>query len=65
MKAVAEGIETTYQVHQLRPLGCHFAQGFYFSPPLPAKQLLPLLQANMPYANLVAIPAQPPLALTA
>ncbi len=35
MDAVAEGVETSGQVEILRSLGCHFGQGYFFSPPLP------------------------------
>jgi diguanylate cyclase (GGDEF)-like protein/PAS domain S-box-containing protein len=31
---VAEGVETVEQMNQLRGMGCHRAQGFYFSGPL-------------------------------
>ena len=33
---VAEGVETSVQLKLLQELGCSFAQGFYFSKPLPA-----------------------------
>jgi EAL domain-containing protein (putative c-di-GMP-specific phosphodiesterase class I) len=55
MKAVAEGVEAAHQVHQLRLLGCHFAQGHHFSPPRPAEELLPLLHTRAPYAHLTAV----------
>jgi EAL domain-containing protein (putative c-di-GMP-specific phosphodiesterase class I) len=42
-ETVAEGVETGAQLEVLRRLGCNQAQGFYFSPPLPAGELLPLL----------------------
>ncbi|AZZ93166.1 EAL domain-containing protein [Hahella sp. KA22] len=35
-KVIAEGIETVQQLEKLRELGCHEAQGFYFSKPVPA-----------------------------
>lgn len=43
MTVVAEGVESGDQLECLRRLGCHFAQGFYFSPAMPAEELTPLL----------------------
>ncbi|PQO46613.1 putative bifunctional diguanylate cyclase/phosphodiesterase [Blastopirellula marina] len=37
VKMVAEGVETAQQIPVLQELGCHSAQGFYFSKPLDAK----------------------------
>lgn len=37
--ATAEGIETAAQCQMLRRAGCRFGQGFYFSRPVPARQL--------------------------
>jgi diguanylate cyclase (GGDEF)-like protein len=34
MKAIAEGVETPYQVTHLKNLGCEAAQGYFFSKPL-------------------------------
>lgn len=34
MEVVAEGVETLHQVDYLRRLGCGYAQGYYFAPPL-------------------------------
>jgi diguanylate cyclase (GGDEF)-like protein/PAS domain S-box-containing protein len=39
MKVVAEGIETTTQLALLKEMGCDYAQGFYFSRPVPAHQI--------------------------
>jgi EAL domain-containing protein (putative c-di-GMP-specific phosphodiesterase class I) len=40
LRVVAEGIEHAGQVDALTHLGCDLAQGFYYSPPLPAEELL-------------------------
>ncbi len=40
---VAEGVETRGQVTELSRLGCDVAQGFYYSPPLPAAEFDALL----------------------
>uniref|UniRef100_A0ACD5GUP0 EAL domain-containing protein n=1 Tax=Desertifilum tharense IPPAS B-1220 TaxID=1781255 RepID=A0ACD5GUP0_9CYAN len=34
MDAIAEGIETSQQLVQLRELGCNYGQGYFFSPPM-------------------------------
>ena len=43
---IAEGVETEIAAHTLLTLGCHQAQGYLFSPPLPAAQLRDLLSAE-------------------
>lgn len=43
MKVVAEGVETLDQVVQLQALDCDFAQGYYFSRPVPAADFERLL----------------------
>ncbi|WP_297896062.1 EAL domain-containing protein [Shewanella sp.] len=43
MELVAEGIETEAQWHFLQELGCHFAQGYLISKPLPFDEVTPLL----------------------
>jgi EAL domain-containing protein (putative c-di-GMP-specific phosphodiesterase class I) len=43
IKAIAEGVETAEQTMILRMCGYHFAQGFYFSHPLPASEIPALL----------------------
>ena len=40
---VAEGVETEAQARQLARMGCHFLQGYFFSPPVPKKQFFQLL----------------------
>ncbi|MCD6526912.1 MAG: EAL domain-containing protein [Desulfuromonas sp.] len=44
LKVVAEGIETEAQAAFLRQKNCHQGQGFLFSKPLPADQLIALLK---------------------
>jgi predicted signal transduction protein with EAL and GGDEF domain len=46
LKVVAEGVETEGQAAALRNLGCDQAQGFFYSPPVPADQLVKMLGAD-------------------
>jgi EAL domain-containing protein (putative c-di-GMP-specific phosphodiesterase class I) len=39
LKVIAEGVETAGQCDLLLRAGCDYAQGYYFSQPLPAAQL--------------------------
>jgi len=43
LEVVAEGVETAPQAGILRKLGCHTAQGFFFSRPVPADEIDQLL----------------------
>ena len=43
---VAEGVETAEQSDRLQSLGCRFAQGFYFSRPVPAEQIQRMLHTS-------------------
>jgi diguanylate cyclase (GGDEF)-like protein len=47
LKAVAEGVETSEQLARLRNMKCDFAQGNYFSDPLPSEALSVLLEENL------------------
>ena len=49
LSVVAEGVETEAQACALRTLGCDQAQGFLYSPPVPAEQMARLLRAG-PFA---------------
>jgi diguanylate cyclase len=46
LKVVAEGVETEAQATKLRDLQCDQAQGFFYSPPVPADQLVRMLKAG-------------------
>lgn len=46
LSVIAEGIETSLQHRVLAELGCQFAQGFRYSKPQKAEELLPLLAAG-------------------
>jgi EAL domain-containing protein (putative c-di-GMP-specific phosphodiesterase class I) len=37
LQVVAEGVESDWDVHVVTGAGCDFAQGFYFSQPVPAR----------------------------
>ena len=45
---VAEGVECEPEARELERLGCRYAQGFFFSRPLPAGSIEHLLSANRP-----------------
>ena len=44
LKVVAEGVEAEIEATVLRDLGCHQAQGFFFSRPQPVEKLEELLE---------------------
>jgi diguanylate cyclase (GGDEF)-like protein len=46
LKVTAEGTETEEQMHALQALNCDFAQGFFYSAPLPEPEAEALLCAN-------------------
>jgi diguanylate cyclase (GGDEF)-like protein len=46
LRLVAEGVETQAQLDYLQARGCHFVQGYLFSRPLPADQILALIKAR-------------------
>ena len=44
MRVVAEGVEDSQQLEELKQLGCDFAQGFIISKPVPAESFTQLLE---------------------
>jgi diguanylate cyclase (GGDEF)-like protein/PAS domain S-box-containing protein len=47
LRLVAEGVETKEHVQTLLNLGCHIMQGYYYSRPVPLKDINELLQAGL------------------
>ncbi|HEY9805126.1 MAG TPA: EAL domain-containing protein [Candidatus Obscuribacterales bacterium] len=52
LTVVAEGIETTQQLAQLKTLNCDLGQGYLFSKPLTAEQATELLVGSLPWLDL-------------
>jgi EAL domain-containing protein (putative c-di-GMP-specific phosphodiesterase class I) len=48
LKVVAEGIETAEQVDYLRSIGCEYAQGYYYSRPIPAQTIVEYVEHGAP-----------------
>ena len=55
LDVVAEGVENAEQLEAVTKLGCHHAQGFHFSPPVPAAEVPALLQGQ-PWATVRLAP---------
>lgn len=47
MQTVAEGVETLGQLDILRELGCDRVQGYFFSQPVPARELIGLFNVSL------------------
>ena len=56
LETIAEGVETAGQLAMLRAKGCRVGQGFYFSAPVRAEALYPLLRQNNGWAPATAHP---------
>ena len=59
--AVGEGVETAEQAAALRDLGCHVAQGYHFSKPVPADYLCFSQSDSLSAASPALSPALPTL----
>lgn len=46
LDTVAEGVETPEQLERLKEIGCNYAQGYYFSKPIPHRDFEALLKAR-------------------
>jgi diguanylate cyclase (GGDEF)-like protein/PAS domain S-box-containing protein len=51
LDTIAEGVETAGQLALLRSKGCRVGQGFYFSAPVRAEAIYPLLKRNNLYSQ--------------
>jgi diguanylate cyclase len=51
LDVVAEGVETAEALRALVDLGCDIAQGFWFSPPLPAEEIMGWLTEHAPQTH--------------
>jgi EAL domain-containing protein (putative c-di-GMP-specific phosphodiesterase class I) len=47
LKVIAEGVETKDQLDILQGIACDFAQGYYFSKPVPAEEFQKIMYANL------------------
>ncbi len=54
LSVVAEGVETEAEYKFLRDNGCHSAQGYLMSRPLPAGQFRKFLSRDLPHSNSVS-----------
>jgi predicted signal transduction protein with EAL and GGDEF domain len=63
LRVVAEGVENEAALATVVHLGCDVAQGYYFTRPLPADDLVSWL-ATSPWSSAVPLEPQLPLALT-
>ena len=58
LEAIAEGVETTGQLRQLRDLGCRWVQGFVIARPLPADRVLAFIAEQATLSSAVGgVPA--------
>ncbi len=57
LQVIAEGVETSDQLKFLMAQNCDEAQGYYFSPPIPAPQFTSLLESGISWTECVREPA--------
>ena len=56
LRVIAEGVETALQASELERIGCEFAQGFHFSPALPATEISRMLEHGYPWPKPAGAP---------
>lgn len=57
LKVIAEGVETEFQRDVLKQMGCDYAQGYFYSKPIPAAEFQALLETHH-HANSNAEPSR-------
>ncbi|WP_460624364.1 putative bifunctional diguanylate cyclase/phosphodiesterase [Kineosporia babensis] len=60
LQVVAEGVETAEILALLNQMGVNAAQGYYFSPPLPAEEIMDWLAASTPPNEPLQLPPDNP-----
>ena len=67
LSVTAEGVEDADTARRLNELGCDYAQGYYFSRPIPANEFIELLKNSvelfLPHATPIALQESPSPAL--
>jgi EAL domain-containing protein (putative c-di-GMP-specific phosphodiesterase class I) len=61
LKAVAEGIESSGQLEQLRGISCDYGQGFHFAAPLSAEEVMAMARGERGRDSADAAPSAAPL----
>ena len=46
MEVICEGVETEEQVELLKHVGCNYAQGYYYSKPVPLEEFFELMKRD-------------------
>ena len=54
LSVIAEGIESIYQLNELRRLGCEYGQGYFFSRPLPVGEIEKILDDRFRWTNILS-----------
>jgi EAL domain-containing protein (putative c-di-GMP-specific phosphodiesterase class I) len=50
LETIAEGVETSEHIEELRKIGCHIGQGYFFSAPLTAEEATRLVASPRKFA---------------
>jgi len=59
MRVIAEGVETEWQLAFLRDNNCDDVQGYFFSPPVPPKDIERFIAAGQAGAETIPAPVAP------
>ena len=56
LELIAEGIETSEPIQFLKSLGCHWGQGYWFSPPVDSEAMATSIASQYGDSHLIAAP---------